>query len=99
MFGLLDASWIFYAAIGGVALIGADALYLTVHHATDHRRRVNRRLARLDGVAGREQASIQLKRERGLDGRHGRAGPGSLTRVSVATRPVRCRIRRHQLVW
>ncbi len=67
MFGLLDASWIFYAAIGGVALIGADALYLTVHHATDHRRRVNRRLARLDGVAGREQASIQLKRERGLD--------------------------------
>ena len=67
MFGLLDASWIFYAAIGGVALIGADALYLTVHHATDHRRRVNRRLARLDGVAGREQASIQLKRERGHD--------------------------------
>lgn len=67
MFGSLDASWVFYVAIGGVALIVADALYLTFHHATDRRRRINRRLAKLDGVAGREQASIQLKRERGLD--------------------------------
>ncbi|MBL8589996.1 MAG: type II secretion system F family protein [Methylobacteriaceae bacterium] len=64
---LLDTSWVFYAAVIGVALIGADAFYLTIHHSTDHRRRINRRLARLDGVTGREQASIQLKRERGLD--------------------------------
>ncbi len=67
MFGDFDTSWIFYAALIGFVLIGADAFYLTIHHTTDHRRRLNRRLARLEGVTGREQASIQLKRERGLD--------------------------------
>jgi tight adherence protein B len=53
-------------AIGLVAVLIAEALYLVYFTARQYRSNVNRRLKLYDAVTDRAEALVQLKRERGL---------------------------------
>lgn len=65
MFDSVDPIWVLSASVFGVALIVADTAY-QIFFATDRRRRINRRLAALDGPGKRADVVTRLRRERGL---------------------------------
>jgi tight adherence protein B len=77
----IDPIWVLSASVFGLVLIVADLVY-QLFFVTDRRRRINRRLSRLDATDARSDALTQLRRERGLGGEaEGPLNPGWLRRL------------------
>ena len=61
--------YLFYALIGLCAVMIAEAVYLLYAGSKDRRAAINRRMKLQEKKLSQEQVLIQLRKERGLDGR------------------------------
>ncbi len=68
MFEDIDPLYVFYAAVVGAVLAIAESVYLLTFSAADYRRNVNRRLTEFEKGGSREEAIVNLRRERGIGG-------------------------------
>lgn len=66
MFSSIDPLIVFYIMIAAAAILAGEALYLLFYAKRSYHSRVNRRLVAQEATPDREQALIQLRRERGL---------------------------------
>ncbi len=66
MFDSVDPVYVFYAAIAGIALIVVETVYGFTSTAASYRGKINRRLGQLETTPDRQQAAVNLRRERGL---------------------------------
>lgn len=66
MFSSIDPLVVFYIMIAAAAILAGEALYLLFYAKRSYHSRVNRRLVAQEATPDREQALIQLRRERGL---------------------------------
>jgi tight adherence protein B len=64
----IDAEFLVYAFAAASAILFGEGCYLLFFSGASYRRKVNRRLALLNGVADRESVLVQLRRERSLTG-------------------------------
>ncbi|RAI32276.1 type II secretion system F family protein [Rhodoplanes serenus] len=64
----IDPLYVIYGLAAVSAILFAEAIYLLGFSTTSYRKKVNRRLALLNGNSDREDILIQLRRERGLTG-------------------------------
>jgi tight adherence protein B len=62
----IDPIWIFYACAAGAVIATVDAIINLAYASTSFRSQVNRRLSKLEKAADRNQAIVELRRDRGL---------------------------------
>ena len=85
-----------YVIYAGAALTGimiAEAFYLLYAGRADRRTAINRRMKLQEGKISQEQVLIQLRKERGLDGRRSLFSLERLRDAAHPVRPGRCRCR------
>ncbi|MCV0398063.1 MAG: type II secretion system F family protein [Rhizobiaceae bacterium] len=61
--------WFIYAAAAIAGILIAEAAYMLHAGSSDRRKAINRRIKLQDGKVSQEQVLIQLRKERGLEGR------------------------------
>lgn len=61
--------WFIYAAAAVAGILIAEAIYLLHAGNSDRKKAINRRMKLQDGKVSQEQVLIQLRKERGLEGR------------------------------
>ncbi len=66
MLAEIDPIWIFYACAAGAVIATVDAIINLAYASTSFRSQVNRRLSKLEKAADRNQAIVELRRDRGL---------------------------------
>lgn len=66
MFDGIDPIYIYFSAIGGLALVVAETIYGLTSTASGYRANVNRRLGRISAADDRQAVIVDIRRERGL---------------------------------
>lgn len=64
----IDPVYLIYGFVAAAVILFAEGMYLLFFSAASYRKRINRRLALLNGNSDRESILIQLRRERSLTG-------------------------------
>lgn len=65
----ISAVWVIYAAIALAAILFAEGLFMLFANKNDDRETINRRMRLQSGKLTQEQVLVQLRKERGLEGR------------------------------